>query len=287
MIDCINEDGDEVIEPTNSPEMEESPNSPTCIPSESPTKSSSASPRKRQGRSKVQSSIPSSPTRTKNGTNNGSAFHEYIVDQKGSGSESLVVKSAAMGKNSLLAASNSTVISSRRDSLLVPKQHQQQQQDQQYRQHQAKSPYSKQHQYHHLSNPPPANLTTQSHPLFPNYSRFVNNPQQGNSNGLPALDSQFDFGLMGHDVGLAALNVNDFNIMGLWNNPLQPPQYNNNNNSNPHQNQQQYSLDMMPQSTMYPASDAPRYLPLAMTMSESQVPINNLVSDLFGEISMF
>lgn len=190
-----------------------------------------------------------------------SGLLEYVVDQKGVGSESLVVKSATVGKNSGQASCTG---GSRRNSLAgesAPLAKKQSNPANNY------SPFNPDTAY-------PATPTTHSHQLFPYYPRST----------LPTLETQFDFNLMGStDMGLATLNANDFNLMGIW------------GNANTTQQQLRSYFDIVPQShpqqqqqqqQMY---SAPRYVmnqyPMASSATISQNPINNLVSDLFGDIS--
>lgn len=182
-----------------------------------------------------------------------SGLLEYVVDQKGCGSESLVVKSATVGKNSGQASCTG---GSRRNSLAGG----------------AVDPQSKKQSAPQMSKYSPFNpaTTTHSHQLFPNYPRTTL---------LPTLDTQFDFNLMGNDMGLAALNANDFNLMGIW------------NNASTTQQQLRSYFDICPQQPQQQSYDStPRYTmnqhPMATSgTTTSQNPINNLVSDLFGDIS--
>ena len=214
------------------------------------------------------SSILSSPSANKHQP---SSLLEYVVDQKGVGSESLVVKSATVGKNSgqgsCLSGSRRNSLAETKDSGLIPKKS-------------SSAPvtnyspfnpgynYTAPLQNSYTFSYPPA-PTTQSHQLFPNYPRTA----------LPTLETQFDFNLMSNDLGLATLNANDFNLIGIW------------NNANTTQQQLRSYFDIVPQSPaqVYQQNiDTPRFMnqyPLTLSTTNSQNPINNLVSDLFGDIS--
>lgn len=260
MIDCLNdddEDGLAMMKEDMVSEFTEDARDEESFAKTSPSKSSNN--RKRSSRINKPTDInvaTSSPMKPAN-SQTASALLEYVVDQKGVGSESLVVKSANVASPS----------GSRRSSLepnknLVPKKIN------------TSSPFnsskmSSSATANFFQTPP---MTTQSHPLFPNYPRTNTNV----SNSLPPMESQFDFNLMNNDLGLAALNVNDFNLLGLWNNNASTGSFINASGF----------FDSMPQS-LYPLADIPRYVnpQHQMTVSASQNPINNLVSDLFGDIS--
>ena len=186
-------------------------------------------------------SVVSSPTMTISKQQPSSGLLEYVVDQKGVGSESLVVKSAAGGsrRNSLVGGATEPSTKKQSNASTSTNNF---------------SPF----------NPAPPH-TTHSHQLFPNYPRTT----------LPTLETQFDFNLMASDMGLAALNANDFNLLEIWNNV---------NNS---QQQLRSYFDIIPQSQQQIYDSAPRYYMMNQhaTTSTSQNPINNLVSDLFGDIS--
>lgn len=258
MIDCINEEvsvseeeGDEVCEDfvnTTCPsEMEESP-----------VKSVVKGRKQRSIRTKLPNSmcqsLQSTPSKQQLSQRQATSLLEYVVDQKGIGSESLIVKSASMigsksasngsRRNSLGGAGNLSPIKSTAQNTF--------------------SPFNP-----NYSTP----TTTQSHHLFPNYPRT-----------LPSMETQFDFNFINADLGLTALNANDFNLLGLWNrNTGTAASIADNNNNSSYFN-------------IYPQADIPRYTHLssqsqfnhnnnAIPSSTSQNPINNLVSDLFGDIA--
>lgn len=190
----------------------------------------------------------------------GNGVLEYVVDQKGIGSETLVVKSAANKNN---CGSPKSAINSRRNSFISSSPTKQQPPS-------ASIPTPSQLHLHALSYNMP--MTTQSHPLFPNYPRTMT----AMSNALPTIDGQFDFSAIANDLGLAALNVNDFNI-NTWN--------------------AHTAYDS------YPQVDMPRYHSGGGTDHHSSNTIlhnnnnndnlisynsmNNIVSDLFGDIGLF
>lgn len=272
MIDCLNEE-------TTSEDSEEPEE-----PEEEETKlveKQSVKGRRKNNRATfaTNESKVSSPVTNKSSPSN---LLEYVVDQKGVGSESLVVKSATVGKNS---GQGSCSNGSRRNSLvggidtgLMPK-----------KQAAAINNYSPFNPGYTASSASasataaavayPSVPTTHSHQLFPNYPRPA----------LPTLETQFDFNLMSNDLGLATLNANDFNLLGIW------------NNVNTTQQQLRSYFDIAPQPSssyqqvnhqqmqqMYQNVDTPRYMnqhPLTVSATNSQNPINNLVSDLFGDIS--
>lgn len=296
LIDCVNEDEattdvdtnvseeehDDSVEVEDSVrlaanEMSELIVAPSML--SSPTKSPAKS-RKRSARTATSPAKQSPPNPVQTNTP-ATSLLEYVVDQKGVGSESLVVKSANIGKNSGQCSASS---GSRRNSLvgieqstakngglLMPKRG--------YSQRSLFNP-NQQQQQRPLNQYQNSQLTTQSHQLFPNYpqtdiSQYNHNQQQQQHHMLPNLDAQFDFNLMmNSDLGLTALNANDFNLLGVWN-----------NNSNPNRSYFDLVQQMNQQQAAY---DVPRYMnqPLTAAISaNSQNPINSLVSDLFGDIS--
>lgn len=262
MIDCLNdEDGldmmqDDIIsEFMEEVEKDEEQASNKYSPSKANT-------RKRSARNTKPAEENTAPAMKLAQSHTASALLEYVVDQKGIGSESLVVKSANVASPG----------GSRRNSLepsknLVPK----------------KTNISSPFNSSKISTSTAANFfqsvpTTQSHQLFPNYPRTITA-----SNYLPPMESQFDFNFMSNDLGLSALNVNDFNVLGLWNNQSTASVSN--------VNHQRGFFDEMPilqaNQSIYPLSEVPRYAnpQHQMTVSASQNPLNVLVSDLFGDIS--
>ena len=268
MIDCLNDDEVSAEEDQSRVQKEEVEKSPV-------------KGRRKNAATRAYNktaSVLSSPSVNKQ--QSPSSLLEYVVDQKGVGSESLIVKSATVGKNSGQASCSG---GSRRNSLaggFLPKKTTAPGGTTNY------SPFNPGYTAplpaSYTSTYPPA-PTTQSHQLFPNYPRTA----------LPTLETQFDFNLMSNDLGLATLNANDFSLMGIWNNvnstqqqmrsyfdivpmPQPPPQ------------QQQQSQFNHQQQMYQTAFDAPRYMnqhPMAVSATNSQNPINNLVSDLFGDIS--
>lgn len=266
MIDCINEE-DSTSNETD--EAIESNQDETFIQEdvdEAPIKARCRKPRA------VRTKITPCPTPSGTSTpskqqQQATALLEYVVDQKGTGSETLVVKSASVAGN------NSPSNGSRRNSItgnnLSPRKS-------------AAAPTSFSPFNPNYSAAP---MTTQSHHLFPNYPRVNYNL----GNPLPSLETQFDFNMInGGDLGLTALNVNDFNLLGIWNNNGITNGISNpvNNNINSYFN-------------AYPQSDIPRYTQQqpssqsnqqlnshnAILSSVSQNPMNHIVSDLFGDIS--
>lgn len=205
---------------------------------------------------------------------------EYIVDQKGAGSESLVVKSAATNKATSAALSSSPAfVGSRRGSSLVspPRRSLDQQQQQRHLL-----------QNTHLAQTCP---TTHSHPLFPNYTRT-----------LPAYDTQINLAAINADLGLAALNVADFSLnTELWNasgmfpieqpapaaaiydpyasfSPIDSiPRYISNTNTNTDANNSGASIYQL-------SNTRPGFHPVA---SDSTHGMSSVVSDLFSGVGMF
>ena len=182
---------------------------------------------------------------------------EYIVDQKGAGSESLVVKSSGnKGTSSVLSGLShaSSAAGSRRGSLVSPRRSLLQR---------------------HLANTQ-ARPTTHSHPLFPNYSRTMPS--------LPAFDTQINLAAVNADLGLAALNVADFNLnaelwhaSGLFPVEAQPVMYD----------------PYVSFASMDASHSIPRYTTSlqqpgrpAYQMDSTQA-MNTVVSDLFSDVSMF
>lgn len=253
MIDCINEEC--LVDEEADETCEDVSTTCTSEMDESPVKPITRGRKQRAIRTKLACSTPpslqSSPSKQQPQQHSTSLL-EYVVDQKGIGSDSLVVKSASM--------LNSSSASSRRNSFSNLSQ---------------RKPTNSINQNNNAFSPfNPKNsapTTTQSHHLFPNYPR-----------ALPSLETQFDFNFAnGTELGLTALNVNDFNLLGFWNN-------NNNTTASIASNNNASYLNI------YPQSDIPRYTLSshshlnhnnAIPSSTSQNPINNLVSDLFGDIA--
>ena len=238
MTDCLNEDDyddgdDEDREENSSSENDikekESEGIETVSKQCNNSAKSTLKPRKRITRSSNKfnqsQQSPSNPISTPKA----SAFHEYVVDQKGIGSETLVVKSAVISRRESLVGSPSPVRSNKASNL-APRQKQQQN---------SSTPHSQFNSNQHAIYTP-TQLTTQSHPLFPNYSRTL---------GLPSLDTQFDFNLINNDLNLTALNANDFNLMGIWGNV-----------HNQHSSSINGTHNYFDDTTSYgPISDIPRY----------------------------
>lgn len=264
MTDCLNEDEDDSEDGDESSENDRKEKESEDIKTESKqctnSAKSSPKPRKRITRSSNKSNQPQQSPSTPISTTKASAFHEYVVDQKGIGSETLVVKSAATSRRDSLAGSPSPARNNKASNL-APRQKQQQNCNTVNSQF---NPNSNSNQ-HDIYTPP--QLTTQSHPLFPNYPRTL---------GLPSLDTQFDFNLINNDLNLTALNANDFNLMGMWGNVHNQHTSSINGNNNYFDHATSYG----------PISDIPRYQSDG-AVSGSQNPMNNIVSDLFGDISMF
>ena len=290
MIDCINDEDSSVTGVTAEEEEEEDEDDATNEEfSEMKRYSQEAkeSPRKlrkqRANRTNnipfSDSSLPVSPSKQQaqqqQQQQQVSSLLEYVVDQKGVGSETLVVKSASTVGNNGNSGAGSASNGSRRNSIagLSPRKANTPAIASNF------SPFNP----HYPSPSIPAPFTTQSHHLFPNYPRFNYNL----SNALPSLDTQFDFNFInGGDLGLTALNANDFNLLDIWNNNGIGGIDNNAvaNNTSSYFN-------------TYPQSDIPRYTQptspqsqlnshnAAIPSSTSQNPINNFVSDLFGDIS--
>ncbi len=206
------------------------------------------------------SSIASEPTerpvKAKTPTTSSSptkAVVNYIVDQKGVGSESLVVKSAG-GKNSVLTgiSANSSSNGSRRGSSLV-------------------SPRRSvlQRRLQNTQTGP----TTHTHPLFPNYSRC-----------LPSIDAQANLGAGNVDLGLAALNVADFSLNAeLWNaSSMFPLDLQAAAAYDPYAafTSDSYSIPRYAQLQQQQQQGRPVYM-------ESTHAMNMVVSDLFSDVSMF
>ena len=230
MIDCFNEDEVDCEDEDSecaSVEVEKAPAAPTVSTE----------------KAKVKAAAPASPSK---------AVVEYIVDQKGAGSESLVVKSSG-NKNVVLSGMsvNSSANGSRRGSLVSPRRS--------------------------LPQRPPQNTqtrpTTHTHPLFPNYSR-----------GLPTFDAQVSLAAVNADLGLAALNVADFSLNAeLWSAsamfPLDLQAVHGINYADP------YAVYASPD-----AASIPRYAQqqqLRPAYMESTQGMNTVVSDLFSDVSMF
>lgn len=248
MTDCLNEEEDDGEEEDDASEGEETLE-------KQPIKNSP----KKTLTSTMTSGIPTavaSPTKA-------IGVVEYIVDQKGVGSESLVVKSAANKTTAVTGVgyASPSYHSSRRSSLVSP------------RRTVTRPNYG-------LPNTPKTN-TTHSHPLFPNYSRTI-------ATSLPTFDpNQLSLNV---DLGLATLNVSDFSLNAeLWNAGLFPLE------------QAQTSL-YDPYASFTPNDSIPRYhhsqqlqqaqqrtalFPTANTASIEPATMTNIVSDLFGDVSMF
>ena len=260
MIDCINDEDSSVNESINGEDEEETNKDETFLQDEieEPPRSSLKGRKQRSVRTKLQSSVAPSIPSTPSKQQQASSLLEYVVDQKGTGSETLVVKSASIAGSS--SASNGSRRNSITGSHLSPK-----------RSTAIPNNFSPFNPNYCISKSVP--VTTQSHPLFPNYPRANYNL----GNALPSLETQFDFNVInGGDLGLTALNVNDFNLLGIWNNN----NYSNNSsyfNSFPQSDIPRYSQQSTPQSQLNPHN--------AIPSSTSQNPINNIVSDLFGDIS--
>ena len=297
MIDCLNEEGEEVydfdgIEDVNAEHVNVNVEEENLINTKTRKRSAASRAKQHQPatnnsstpkRQKLQSSqlnqsvtafsntppaFSSSPTKHSTMSHSPSLL-EYIVDQKGMGSESLVVKSA-----NVVASTNG----SRRNSLGSPEKSTVKRHGPSFL---AGSSTTKKSSNAHILNDnyyhETPQITTQTHRLFPNYPRTITSTTSSpsNSNYLPTMDSQLDFNLMSSDFGLAALNASDFNLLNFWNCPTPTgnmPQMHANSN---------YQLF---------SGDVPRYgnnqlNPYQMTVSSSQNPLNNIVSDLFGDIS--
>jgi ribosomal protein L7/L12 len=286
MIDCLNEDEASTMTAEDDEEEEEIKVAMEQSKESKPEVTAVVRGRRKNRASynAIKTLISSSPATNKQQPSN---LLEYVVDQKGVGSESLVVKSATIGKNS---GQNSCTGGSRRNSLAgriegigmgtgVMSKKSIAATTTNYSPFNPVYNNSTQPQNTYTSSYSPA-PTTQSHQLFPNYPRTA----------LPTLETQFDLNLMSNDLGLATLNANDFNLMGIW----------NNSNNNQHQQQFRSYFDIIPQSSfiqqqqhqqpqqVYQSVDTPRYMnqhPSTISATSSQNPINNLVSDLFGDIS--
>lgn len=320
MSDCISEDDRNISEILMDDESDDNEdiinNNVNFVCDESsPIKPTGKGRKQRNARTKLpqsesqsSSSTPSTPSKhhqlQQHQQQASVSLLEYVVDQKGVGSESLVVKSAS------IVGSSSVSSGSRRNSILgvSPKK----------TLNNSTNNFSQFNPNYTTTTTPSFNsnsnstsiqtpTTTQSHPLFPNYPRVnynltSNSTGPNNFNHLPSLETQFDFNLLnGGDLGLTALNVNDFNLLGIWNNgiPISNTITNNHNiNINSNNNNTNNNISGSNYFNIYAqSSETPRYSqhhhhqsPQITTnqllpSSTSQNPINNLVSDLFNDIS--
>lgn len=243
MTDCFNEDeeGDD----------EEDVSEPEEAPEKQPIKSSP----KKTHTSTQNSGIPTAAASPAKAI----GVVEYIVDQKGVGSESLVVKSAANKTTAVtgIGYASPSHQSSRRSSLVSP------------RRTVTRPNYG-------LPNTPKTN-TTHSHPLFPNYSRTI-------ATSLPTYDpNQLS---LNADLGLATLNVSDFSLNAeLWNAGLFPLEQEQTPNYDPYAT---YTAnDSIPRYHQQPANSRTVLFPPTQAASLEPASMTNIVSDLFGDVSMF
>lgn len=228
----------------------------------------------------------------------GTGVMEYVVDQKGAGSESLVVKSAAT-KGTATTGQNASPtrmqcretreqgrVSSRRNSTSSPLKTREARETRETR------------EMGSYRNSPALTMaavpTTQSHHLFPNYVR-------GTTSNLPSLDSQLDLVAMNTDIGLAALNASDFNLnTDIWNTQLNPFLVDSPTNSAAlfydtgasdghsipryHTN---YKMTMTPTSRNMRMSIDQNMPSVSTVYGADPGGINNIVSDLFGDMNIF
>ncbi len=235
MIDCFNEDEEDedesVVEEANdevTSDVEKESATPTVSTEKSKTKATA-------------NGNNASPSKT--------AVVEYIVDQKGVGSESLVVKSA--GNKGVALSGMSSANGSRRGSLVSPRRN------------------LLQRHFQNTQTRP----TTHTHPLFPNYSR-----------ALPHLDAHGHLPGVNSELGLATLNVADFSLNAeLWNSASVFPIDFQAASYDPYAAYPTPSLDSIPRYAQI-HQVRQHYPPMAM---ESTQAMNTVMSDLFGDASMF
>lgn len=271
MIDCLNEDEDEEETGEVAGETADVANDFKVNQKQKVTKSDNPTDNTDNAKSKRKRSTRTAPKKDEpRPLASPATLLEYVVDQKGVGSESLVVKTASVvgsgsgsRRNSLEPVKNKNLVPGSRNS-----------------NNNTLSPFNPSKFANFYQQPTASStvpMTTQNHHLFPNYPRTA-------PACLPSIESQFDFSIMNNDPGFTALNANDFNILSasFWNPPTtampsaipSPITTANSQNRN-------FNLDLIPNNQLYPLADVPRY----SNLSASQNPINNLVSDLFGDIS--